>query len=156
MLIFNKRPIPSGLGQNLPNRWSIICVPAKGARPKQCLANNSYQSLCMENEAQKHLSDADWNKAKLGKSYSWMMDSWSSSILSLQILTLTDFTIMSSARRLYLSMWTVLQCNAPHPGHPINVHIGQLRVNMSTQQPMQRCSTYNCASFARRRDCQSN
>ena len=47
-----------------------------------------------------------------------------------------------------------LQCNAPYRGHPTNFHISQLHVNMSTQQPMQRCSTYNCANIARRRDCQ--
>ena len=31
-----------------------------------------------------------------------------------------------------------------------------LRVNTSSQQPMQRYSTYNCANFARRRDYPSN
>ena len=45
MLIFNKRPSPSGLGQNIPNICGIICVPANGARPEQCLANNIRQTV---------------------------------------------------------------------------------------------------------------
>ena len=35
----------------------------------------------------------------------------------------------------------LLQCNAPYHSHPTNFHIWQLCVNMSTQQPMQWCST---------------
>ena len=42
------------------------------------------------------------------------------------------------------------------PWPPNKLHIWQLRVNTSPQQPIQRCSTYNCAHFARRCDCQSN
>ena len=49
-----------------------------------------------------------------------------------------------------------LQCNAPDHSHQTNFHIWQLRVNTSTQQPMERCSTYSRANFASRRDCQSN
>ena len=45
MLIFNKRPSPSGLGQNIPNKCGIICVPANGTRPEQCLANNISQTV---------------------------------------------------------------------------------------------------------------
>ena len=45
-----------------------------------------------------------------------------------------------------------LQSKAPYRGHPTNFHIWQLRVNTSTQQPMQRCSTFNRANFARRGD----
>ena len=36
MLIFNKWPGPSGLGQN---------IPANGARPEQCRANNISQTV---------------------------------------------------------------------------------------------------------------
>ena len=50
----------------------------------------------------------------------------------------------------------VLQCNAFYRCHPTNFHIWQRRVNTSTQQPMQRCSTYNSTKFAWRRNCQSN
>ena len=49
-----------------------------------------------------------------------------------------------------------LQCNAAYRGHQTNFHIWQLRVNTSTQQPMQRCSTDNCENFTRKGDCQSN
>ena len=53
MLIFNKRPSPSGLGQNIPNKCGIICVPANGARPEQCLANNISQTVwSMKNKIQ--------------------------------------------------------------------------------------------------------
>ena len=51
-----------------------------------------------------------------------------------------------------VSVLFVLQCNAPYGGHLTNFN----NVNTSTQQPMQRFSTYNRASFASRRDCQSN
>ena len=48
----------------------------------------------------------------------------------------------------------MLQCNAPYRGHPTNFHIWQpVRVNTSTQQLMQLCSTYNRSNFARRHDC---
>ena len=41
MVILNKRPNLTGLGQNMPNIFRIvICVPANRARPKQRLANN--------------------------------------------------------------------------------------------------------------------
>ena len=49
-----------------------------------------------------------------------------------------------------------LQCNVPYRGHQTNFHIWQLRVNTSTQQPVQRCSTYSRANFASGRDYQSN
>ena len=45
MLIFNKRPSPSGLGQNILGICGIICVPANGARPEQCIANNISQTV---------------------------------------------------------------------------------------------------------------
>ena len=41
MLILNKRPFPSRLGQNIPNGWNVICVPANRASPMQYLANNN-------------------------------------------------------------------------------------------------------------------
>ena len=50
----------------------------------------------------------------------------------------------------HLSRLTVQRAN------PTNFHIWQLRVNTSTQQPVQQCSTYHCANFARRHECQSN
>ena len=45
MLIFNKRPSPSRLDQNITNKCGIICVLANGARPEQCLANNGSQTV---------------------------------------------------------------------------------------------------------------
>ena len=44
-LIFNKRPSPLKLDLNSPNICGIIFVPANGARPQQCLANNTSQTV---------------------------------------------------------------------------------------------------------------
>ena len=55
---------------------------------------------------------------------------------------------------LYIAV-SLLQCNTPYR-NLTNFHTWQLRVNTSTQQLMQRCSTYNRANFASRRECLSN
>ena len=69
MLIFNKRPSPSGLGQNMPNKFGIICVPENGARPEQCLANNISQTVWSmkhnnkkNKKTEKYYTFSDWDR----------------------------------------------------------------------------------------------
>ena len=57
MPIVNKRLSPSGLGQNIPNKCGIICVPANGDCPEECLiANNISQTVwSMKHKGEIHI-----------------------------------------------------------------------------------------------------